>query len=90
MSTIPASIDNMTTHHPKELLRASEVGAHFGVTGGTIRDWTRAGVITPTLITPGGHYRYSVEDVREQLAARHPAPHDTPTSRIEPDEGEDG
>lgn len=45
------------------LLRPSEVAAMFGVRPPTIARWAREGRLTP-LLTPGGHRRYSLADIR--------------------------
>jgi transposase-like protein len=49
-----------------QLLRPREVAAIFGVRASTVARWAREGRLTP-LLTPGGHRRYSLRDVRRIL-----------------------
>ncbi|MGH3936619.1 MAG: MerR family transcriptional regulator [Pseudonocardiaceae bacterium] len=39
----------------------------LGVSRSAILKWHRAGLVTPELVTPGGHLRWDVDRVREQL-----------------------
>lgn len=65
----------MNTASPiRTFYRANEVGPLVGVSGSTVRRWVRDGILKPTFITPGGQYRFTLEDVREQVAALHPRP----------------
>jgi DNA-binding transcriptional MerR regulator len=42
----------------------------IGVAHSTLARWWKEGLVTPALVTPGGHARWHVEDLREQLRAR--------------------
>jgi DNA-binding transcriptional MerR regulator len=39
----------------------------LGVSRGAVIRWVNAGLITPDVTTPGGHHRWDVKRVREQL-----------------------
>jgi DNA-binding transcriptional MerR regulator len=39
----------------------------IGVDRGTLVRWQRAGLVTPALVTPGGHARWDIEDLKRQL-----------------------
>lgn len=53
----------------KPLLSTGAAAAAFGVSRGTLARWWAEGIVTPALITPGGHARWDIEDLREQLRA---------------------
>lgn len=47
----------------------------IGVGHSTLARWWAEGKVTPALVTPGGHARWDVEDLRRQLRAnRRPEP----------------
>jgi excisionase family DNA binding protein len=58
----------MATHLDTAWLKPAEVAAYFKVSPITIRSWAQKGIITASK-TPGGHRRYSLEEV-ERLASR--------------------
>jgi len=39
----------------------------LGVSIASLTRWARAGLITPAYRTPGGQYRWGLDDLREQL-----------------------
>jgi len=39
----------------------------------TLQRWAHAGLVTPALRTPGGHFRWDLDDLREQLRANPPS-----------------
>jgi DNA-binding transcriptional MerR regulator len=47
-----------------------KLAEQLGVSASAILKWHRAGLITPELTTPGGHLRWDVESVRQQLKAQ--------------------
>jgi transposase len=49
-----------------DLLRPREVAGLFGVRPATIARWAREGKLMP-FRTPGGHRRYSLQDIRRLL-----------------------
>lgn len=53
--------------HDDALLRPREVAEMFGVRTTTIARWAREGRLAP-MLTPGGHRRYRVADIRTLLA----------------------
>jgi excisionase family DNA binding protein len=65
MSDVPAD----------RLLTTAEIAAELRVNVKTVREWARSGRIKPTATTPGGQYRFRLDDVLEQLnqpRPRHP------------------
>jgi len=44
--------------------------AAIGVAHSTLARWWKEGFVVPALVTPGGHARWNVEDLREQLRAQ--------------------
>jgi hypothetical protein len=52
------------------LLTTNELAQQLGVAAGTVRYYRSAGRISPARQTPGGHARWSLEQVRRQLAGR--------------------
>ncbi|GAB2745064.1 hypothetical protein GCM10027174_18600 [Salinifilum aidingensis] len=41
----------------------------IGVDRRTLQRWASEGAVTPALVTPGGHHRWDVEDLKRQLRA---------------------
>jgi hypothetical protein len=56
-----------------ELLNTHELAQELGVAASTVRYYRSSGRISPTRQTPGGHARWSLEQVRRQLADRRAA-----------------
>jgi excisionase family DNA binding protein len=52
---------------PERLLTTAEIAAALHVNAQTVQRWVRAGRIRPTATTPGGQYRFRLDDVLEQL-----------------------
>lgn len=42
----------------------------IGVGHSTLARWWKDGEVTPALVTPGGHARWDIEELREQLRAQ--------------------
>jgi SLT domain-containing protein len=62
------SIGPYGDHVPgEELLTTSELARALGLSLRSVQRYIRAGYITPELTTPGGHHRWRLDDVREQL-----------------------
>jgi DNA-binding transcriptional MerR regulator len=53
-----------------EYLSTGAAAAELGVSGTTLLDWMRRGIVTPAMKTAGGHYRWKLDDLRRQLAER--------------------
>lgn len=51
------------------LVGTGELARALGISPTSIRSWLAEGVISPSLRTKGGHYRWDVDDVRAQLKA---------------------
>ncbi|MGI5127267.1 MerR family DNA-binding transcriptional regulator [Pseudonocardia sp. CA-107938] len=54
------------------LVTTGQLAEELGVSRGAVNKWHREGLITPVLTTPGGHHRWDVDQVREQLSAGNP------------------
>ena len=51
-----------------DLINTNELAQQLGVAASTVRYYRSAGRISPARQTPGGHARWSLEQVRRQLA----------------------
>jgi excisionase family DNA binding protein len=51
-----------------KMLTAEEVAVEFGVCAKTVTRWAKTGVFPATIRTPGGHRRWSRDDVDAKLA----------------------
>ena len=51
------------------LLTTAELARELRLSVKTIQRYQRTGKLRPTLVTPGGQYRWDLEDVREQMRA---------------------
>jgi excisionase family DNA binding protein len=61
------------------LSTTSQVAAALSVDPSTVRQWVIEGRVTAEAKTPGGHYRFDIARVRQQLAPQTtPAPEATP------------
>ena len=49
-----------------------KAAAAIGVGHSTLHDWARSGYVTPAFRTPGGHFRWDVDDLLRQLRAKLP------------------
>jgi DNA-binding transcriptional MerR regulator len=51
------------------LLTTGQLARELGLSARSLARWAQEGQLKPTLVTPGGQYRWEVEDVRQQLRA---------------------
>ncbi len=49
------------------MVSSTELAKALGLSSRSIQRYVKAGMITPLYVTPGGHYRWSVTSVVEQL-----------------------
>lgn len=49
------------------LLTTGELAEELGVSRGAVLKWTVDGLLKPTFTTMGGHHRWDLDDVREQI-----------------------
>jgi excisionase family DNA binding protein len=49
------------------LVSTGEAAKVVGVHVRTLQAWAKDGVVRPALVTPGGHQRWDVEDLLQQL-----------------------
>ncbi|HWO62210.1 MAG TPA: MerR family transcriptional regulator [Umezawaea sp.] len=50
-----------------KLVTTSEAAKQLGVGTSTLQRWAKDNVVSPDLVTPGGHMRWAVEHLRDQL-----------------------
>ena len=62
----------------EELLTTSQLARALGLSLSSIKRYISAGQIKPDLTTPGGHYRWNVESVRQQLRELQQRRYDSP------------
>ena len=53
----------------RRTITTGELARELDVSPGAVRKWARDGLITPALVTGGGHYRWDADSVRSQLRA---------------------
>jgi excisionase family DNA binding protein len=59
------------------LLTTAQAARMLGVSRRTLARYAERGQLVPTLVLPSGHYRWDLEDIRQQLRAlRENAPDD--------------
>lgn len=56
------------------LVTSGQLARELGVSKGAVLNWHREGLISPEFTTPGGHMRWNVEKVREQLREQRTRP----------------
>lgn len=49
------------------LVTSAELARAFGLSARSIQRYRRDGLITPEIVSPGGHARWDIEKVRQQL-----------------------
>lgn len=54
---------------PDRLVTTSELARALGLSGRTIQRYRREGVLKPEIASPGGHARWDIEKVKDQLRA---------------------
>ena len=50
-------------------LTTGELATELEVSPRAVQNWARRGFITPAFITPGGHMRWHLDDVRAEIRA---------------------
>jgi DNA-binding transcriptional MerR regulator len=53
--------------HPPKLVPTGVAARELSVSVQTLQRWVRDGLVTPTTTTAGGHHRWDVADLREQV-----------------------
>ncbi|MEY8040567.1 MerR family DNA-binding transcriptional regulator [Saccharopolyspora cebuensis] len=51
----------------KRLVTSGELARELGISPRTVARYVREGLLVPTETTLGGHYRWDIEQVREQI-----------------------
>ncbi|WP_007025151.1 MULTISPECIES: helix-turn-helix domain-containing protein [Saccharomonospora] len=51
----------------RKLLTSREVADELGLSARTIARYARDGSLVPTIVTPGGQYRWDLDDVKRQM-----------------------
>jgi excisionase family DNA binding protein len=54
---------------PRALITTTEAARALGLSGRSLARWAQEGRLKPQLKTPGGHPRWDLDDLREQLRA---------------------
>lgn len=52
------------------LVTTGVAARELGVGLSTLQRWAHEGYVVPALVTPGGHFRWDVDDLRRQLASK--------------------
>lgn len=52
---------------PLKLVPTGVAARELGIDRGTLVRWWQQGLVTPEVVTPGGHARWDMEDLRRQL-----------------------
>lgn len=50
-----------------ELVTSTQAAKAVGVSARSLARWAQEGVLEPDVVTPGGHFRWDVEHLRQQL-----------------------
>jgi excisionase family DNA binding protein len=50
-----------------KLLSTGQAAKALGISGSSLSRWVRRGLVTPTLKTPGGQYRFDLDDLKAQM-----------------------
>lgn len=56
------------------LISSGDLAGRLGVAPATVRRWVQEGWLVPVLTTPGGHHRFDLDSVVEQLAQKQTGP----------------
>jgi DNA-binding transcriptional MerR regulator len=51
----------------RRLVATGEAARALSVSVQTLQRWVRDGIVTPAATTAGGHHRWDIEDLREQV-----------------------
>ncbi|QUH05397.1 helix-turn-helix domain-containing protein [Saccharopolyspora erythraea] len=51
----------------RRLVTTGELARELGISPRTVARYVQAGLLEPTEITLGGHYRWDIDEVREQI-----------------------
>jgi len=62
----------MTTS--SQLVTTGQAARALGIDPATLWRWAKAGLVQPTYRTPGGHFRWSIDDLRDQLSPEEEPP----------------
>jgi DNA-binding transcriptional MerR regulator len=50
-----------------DLVTTTQAARELGISARSLSRWTKDGTLEPDLTTPGGHYRWDVDRLRQQL-----------------------
>jgi hypothetical protein len=64
-----------------ELVSTGALAKALGVSRAAVNRWVGTGLLVPDVTTPGGHHRWDVDRVREQLGGRDGVLGEAPGSR---------
>ena len=70
----------------ERLLSTGQAAKAIGVSGRSLSHWVTRGLIKPTLVTPGGQYRFDLDELKAQMQKRQPPARPRPESEPEDDD----
>jgi excisionase family DNA binding protein len=56
----------------ERLLSTGQAAKAIGVSPRSLSRWVTEGLIEPTLVTPGGHFRFDLDHLKAQMQRRKP------------------
>ncbi|GAB2665267.1 hypothetical protein GCM10027271_25340 [Saccharopolyspora gloriosae] len=56
------------------LVPTGDLARELGISTRTVARYVREGLLVPTEVTLGGHYRWDIDDVRQQIRKRRAGP----------------
>ena len=62
----------MVRNMADRLLSTGQAAKAIGVAPRSLSHWVTRGLIQPTLVTPGGQYRFDLDELKAQLQKRRP------------------
>ncbi len=62
----------MVRNMAERLLSTGQAAKAIGVSPRSLSHWVTRGLIKPTLVTPGGQYRFDLDELKAQMQKRQP------------------
>nr|WP_221316760.1 MerR family DNA-binding transcriptional regulator [Saccharopolyspora gloriosae] len=56
------------------MVPTGDLARELGISTRTVARYVREGLLVPTEVTLGGHYRWDIDDVRQQIRKRRAGP----------------
>lgn len=61
------AVNNPTQVEKPHLATTTTLAHSLGVDPSAVRRWVESGKLTPAVTTPGGHYRFDIEQARMEI-----------------------